>query len=402
MPSNRAVPQRRLNAPEHPLISTQPEQSLFSQFTATHQENPTSEPAILAARPARAARAARQGVAVPAATNPNNSDSESSGESSPNQHRTQPASDPTEDKSETSSPFVCPLCCEDYSTTDKEKEKRPHSYECGHTSCRSCIDKTETKKCPFCNQKGKTLTINYALEQAIDWNREHKNSQDEKCLYNNQSLCLTCMETFDPNQKMLFGRSHKTHTTVPLKDKNPRVMKKVFWLMSILKSDGAVNLGRTEVLLRTLLDIVDSYLQAFQVVKSALNCDNNETALAQLTEDVKTLIQADTMTPVYQNKHLLDSLLSVRELEVEKCSKIFSLAKECSIPQATLLTQEVFEEIKRDAEAFVPVGMDESRISSFPLLSHTTQAEETDTVETKPSKHWLDTWFSGRPQIAVS
>jgi hypothetical protein len=291
---------------------------------------------------------------------------------------------------EDDSPFICPVCCDEYSTLEQHKKRRPYSYDCGHTTCLGCTEKNQKGKCPFCSKPSRQQIRNFSLEQAIDW-AKGKKSSDEASLYKNQSLCLTCKETFDPNAKILFGQNHQHHQVIQLKDKDPKLMKKVFWLLHFIKSDGKLNMDRAETILTMLFNIIDHYLEAMLLVQSSVT----KHSLDGLLADIQLFIKHDKDPDNYHNKKLLDSLLMVRDLEVEKSFKMFDLAKDCPILSSDHLDTKFFEEFKKDQESFFPQGMPEKYLGFFPLL-RSLAPDDPMSTEILPSASWFETWYSAR------
>ena len=54
----------------------------------------------------------------------------------------------------------CEICFEKYNT----EANKPYSlYPCGHTYCKSCLDKLIKKECPTCKRELRDQQVNYAL-----------------------------------------------------------------------------------------------------------------------------------------------------------------------------------------------------------------------------------------------
>jgi hypothetical protein len=299
-----------------------------------------------------------------------------------------------------SSPFCCPVCCESYRTEENNRLRRPYHYECGHTACLECIQKYEDCKCPFCNEIGEKKMVNYGLEQAIDWARKRNQLEDGKELFKSQSLCLNCLETFDPSHKFILGKSHKGHQTIALRDKDPQQMKKVFWIISLLQSDDPARLERAQLTLRMMMDIMDTYMQALQLAQNSLREKPQETKQSLLT-DLKMLLQQGAPVCKWRENKLLDALLTVRELEVERSEKVFQLAKDCSIPQSHLLDTKFFEAFERDQKNHISVGVDEQYLGMFPILEATEMVDGQGAEMLKPSRRWLESWRELKPTLTA-
>ena len=304
------------------------------------------------------------------------------------------------DTMDTDGPFSCQVCYNEYSSAEKHKSRRPYSYDCGHTTCLGCIEKNtrdngQGKKCPFCSKPSRQTVRNFGLEDAVTWAKElQKGGSDESSLYKNQSLCLTCMETFDPNIKLLFGNTHADHEVVPLRDKDPKLMKKIFWVLNFIKNQGTLNMDRAETLLAMLLNFADHYMEALFFVQSVIQKSKKDN-IDSLLKDVKLFMKNETNPAKYSHKKLLDSLLVVRELEVEKAHAIFNLAKDSRLPFSDMLDNEFFGELKKDQESFVPLGMHDKYIGVFPLLT-SLQPDPEESGNTSFCQNWFHTWYSAR------
>ncbi|EAY08327.1 hypothetical protein TVAG_352490 [Trichomonas vaginalis G3] len=72
---------------------------------------------------------------------------------------------------EISSVLVCKKCHQDMTDDDH----KPMSLApCGHTLCKNCLEKLESKRCPFCNAKIEATAINFSLKK-ISENIEDEN-----------------------------------------------------------------------------------------------------------------------------------------------------------------------------------------------------------------------------------
>lgn len=301
------------------------------------------------------------------------------------------------------SPFMCPVCCHEYSSSEKHKKLRPYSYECGHTTCQGCIEQNRSreKKCPFCSKPSRQPIRNFSLEQALDWAKDKQGGSDETSLYKNQNLCLTCMETYDPSIKILFGVKHEGHDIMPLKDKDPKLMKKVFWLLSFIKRGGSLDVDRAEILLTMMFNIIDHFLESMVFVQGEMMHDP-KSQLEGLVQDIHLFMKHESDPKRYQNKKLIDSLLAVRELEVDKSFKIFDLAKDCQISTSDLLDTEFFEDLKKDQTNYTPLGMPEKYLGGlFPLLSSLCPGSTLHDESPTPSQSWFKTWMAERLQIST-
>jgi hypothetical protein len=244
--------------------------------------------------------------------------------------------------------------------------------------------------------------VSNAVQPLISTSTANQNKQDddEKKLFSNQSLCLDCLETFDPTHKHLFNKNHKGHQTVPLKDKDPQHMKQVFWIISMLQSNDPARLERAELTLRMLLDIIDNYMQAVKYVQSSLRQKPEETKQTLLTE-LRTLLQEGAPVTKWRDNKLLDALFTVRELEVERSEQVFQLARKCNIPQSELMDTDFFDALHRDQKAYVPFGMSEEYLGMFPLLQDAVLMEGQQEEESRPSRLWLESWRGLQPIVAV-